>query len=144
MPSGNPDGLRAKYPSEYSAWANMKQRCLNILHPQYNEYGGRGIYVCQEWIESFKTFIDDMGPKPSKEYMLERKDNNGGYEPNNCKWATMAEQAHNTRKTILSETKVYIIRELYKKGMKQSELAEMFNVPESNISMIINLKTWKE
>jgi hypothetical protein len=143
--SGVNDGLRSRYPSEYTAWANMKQRCLNILNPSYDEYGGRGITVCEEWIDSFLSFLEDMGPKPSKELMLERIDNDKSYKPGNCKWATMAEQAHNTRRNILNETKASIIRGLYKTGnIKQSELAEMFNVPESNISMIINDKTWKE
>lgn len=83
---------------EYRAWAAMKRRCLNPNDPAYKHYGGRGINVHESWL-SFKTFIADMGPKPSPELTLDRIDNNRGYEPGNCRWATNAVQQMNRRCT---------------------------------------------
>lgn len=82
--------------SEYVCWLAMKTRCYNLKCNAYSFYGGRGIRVCDRWLESFDNFIADMGLKPDPSYSLDRKDCNGDYEPNNCQWATVAEQACNT------------------------------------------------
>ncbi len=82
---------------EYYIWCAMKARCLNPKDPSYDYYGGRGITVCEEWQEDFMSFFDDMGPRPSGKHSLDRVDNNGDYEPGNCKWATKQEQTHNRR-----------------------------------------------
>ena len=84
-----------KRDSAYTAWANIKQRCLNPNHPAYPDYGGRGITVCERWLNSSEAFIKDMGPKPAPEYTVERDDVNGNYEPDNCRLATRAEQNRN-------------------------------------------------
>lgn len=86
---------------EYRAWCRMKERCYSHKNKSYKDYGGRGIIICNEWINSFEMFLDHIGQKPSKEHSLERIDNNKSYEPGNVKWATRFEQANNTRKNVL-------------------------------------------
>lgn len=84
--------------SDYYAWKAMVQRCTNPSNKSFYCYGGRGIRVCERWME-FTNFVEDMGSPPSG-MCLERKDNNGDYCPENCKWATMAEQNSNKSNNI--------------------------------------------
>lgn len=89
--------------AEYMAWENMKSRCYNKKFPQFNDYGGRGIEVCEQWRgpKSFQNFLKDVGPRPSAQHSLDRFPNpDGNYEPGNVRWATRKEQNRNTSKNV--------------------------------------------
>jgi len=82
---------------EYRAWQHMKSRCYLPTNKKYHNYGARGIAVCDRWRDSFENFLEDVGQRPSPRHSLDRRDNNGNYEPANCWWATAKQQANNMR-----------------------------------------------
>ena len=91
--------------SEYKAWGGMKDRCFNPNSHKWKYYGGRGITVCDRWRYSYENFIDDMGLKPDLKLSIDRIDNNGNYEPGNCRWATVSQQSSNQRRRVSKKVK---------------------------------------
>jgi hypothetical protein len=85
--------------AEYAVWQGMLNRCRNPRVKAFPLYGGRGIKVCERWMNSFEDFFADMGARPSSSHSIERQDPHGNYEPGNCIWATALEQANNKRRT---------------------------------------------
>ncbi|KIL42064.1 hypothetical protein SD70_02450 [Gordoniibacillus kamchatkensis] len=90
-------GLSKENRAEYATWIRMKERCFNKNNHRFKEYGARGITVCDRWKESFENFLQDMGKKPSSKHSIDRKNNDGNYEPSNCKWSIQTEQTRNQR-----------------------------------------------
>ena len=84
----------------YQCWVDIIQRCTNSKNHSYKNYGGRGITVDIRWQADFYQFVKDMGDKPTSQYSIDRMDNSKGYYPDNCRWATMRDQALNRRNTV--------------------------------------------
>jgi hypothetical protein len=106
---------------EYRIYKGIKARCYNKNNHAYKHYGGRGIKVSEEWLASYKSFIDDMGKRPSREHSVDRINNDGNYSALNCRWATAKEQANNTR--------INVVLSAYGISMTINEWAETLEVP---------------
>jgi len=128
--------------SEYETWSGIKKRCYNKSSEHYSYYGGRGIRVCQRWRNSFLAFYTDMGPKPFPKAEIDRIDNDGNYEPDNCRWVTHAQNCQNKSTTKLTMGKAEEIRKLYKGGVAQTEIAANYGMGNDSIGLIVHNKQW--
>jgi hypothetical protein len=117
----------------YRTWKAMMSRCYNTHHMGYPDYGGRGITVCQQW-HDFPTWYAYMGEPPSKNHTIERIDNNGNYEPSNCRWATRKEQANNKSNNRIIEFNGQT------KTLKQ--WAEVIKMPYKTLHARLNQANW--
>lgn len=125
----------------YKSWIAMKARCYDPNHVAANAYQGRGIVVCGRWRNSFENFFADMGERP-RGRTLERIDNDGNYEPGNCRWATAREQNHNRRGVKLSDDAAQAIREWSHAGLRAVILAKAFGVNRRQITGVISGEIW--
>lgn len=117
---------RGKVSPEYRAWCLMRERCSNPKGPHYHRYGGRGITVCERW-GSFENFLADMGERPSPKHSLDRVDFDGNYEPGNCRWATVEEQANNTSRNRFIEfngERLTLAQAARKYGLKARQISD--------------------
>jgi hypothetical protein len=118
--------------TEYKAWGSMIQRCTNKKNAFYNDYGGRGISICDSWF-NFANFYKDIGDRPSNNHSLDRIDTNLGYFKENCKWSTREEQQRNKRNTKIDMKVKEKVFELFKLGCKKSFIAKFLGVGETNV-----------
>lgn len=121
----------------FKAWRAMLARCTNPRHPSYSDYGGRGIAVCERWLE-FPNFLADMGEKPTPGHSLDRIDVSKGYSPENCRWASTLEQIHNRRNSLRPEQQDAIQR-LYAAGGSPASIALEVGVRPSRVAGVIRL-----
>lgn len=129
----------------YHRWNAMIRRCSDMATGASREqYYGRGIRVCDEWKQSFLAFYQwAMSNGFEPDLTIERKNNNGGYSPDNCKWATVIEQAHNTRTNTLTENDVAHMRQLHQQGIRCATIASMYGLNRGNASRILRGLAWK-
>lgn len=126
----------------YSSWVEMNRRCKDDpARACYPHYAGRGISVCERW-HSFENFLADMGERPEG-LTLDRIDNDRGYEPGNCRWATRVQQRRNQGRTKLTPDVVTWIRD--NKGlMSQKKMAEVLGIAQTMVSAVVRDATWVE
>jgi len=123
----------------YRTWKHMRSRCENSNVERYPNYGGRGITICERWL-TFENFFEDMGQPPTVKHTLGRKDNDGNYCPDNCRWETKLQQSQNTSRTKLDNDKVKFIRSSKLSG---AEIGRMFNCTKELINQVKRREIWK-
>lgn len=133
---------------EHQIYRGMKARCLNSNSPAYIYYGGRGIKICDRWLESFENFLDDMGSKPTKTSSIERINVDGNYEPANCKWLEKKLQARNNRLNVLTTEIVQEARSMKHRGLKISiifsQLKQIYpQITYTALSSALNNESWQ-
>ena len=89
---------------EYKTWLSMKRRCYDTNFKDYPNWGGRGIRVCDRWVNDFVAFFEDMGPRPEGKYSIDRIDSSKDYSPDNCRWATASQQGSENRRGLIPVT----------------------------------------
>ena len=130
------------YQALYTCWTDMCRRCTNHERPEYHNYGGRGISVCLEWKHSFACFYAWALSGFKAGLSLDCIDNNGDYSPANCRWATSKMQSRNKRTNRVTSATVLQIRNEFKSGVRQCELAHRFGLSAVMIHNIVRDKRW--
>lgn len=128
---------------EYSVWASMISRCTNSKKKYYHRYGGRGITVCDRWKNSFVAFFEDLGAKPFLKAQIDRIDNDGNYEPNNCRWVTPQQNSLNSNLTKIKTHDTKIIKKLHDQGKTIKFISKKYNVSESTVRRHLNKEGMK-
>lgn len=136
------DAANGQLTPEYRTWSNMIDRCERESSKSWKNYGGRGIMVCARWRESFAAFLEDMGRKPTPKHSIDRIDNDRGYEPANCRWATRIEQARNKRGIRFA----HLYDEAGRNGVSKAALAARINAGWSEdeaVGRIAHVSRWR-
>ena len=126
----------------YQVWCRMKQRCQNPNDPSYKNYGGRGISLCEEWNKDFTKFAA-WATGYAKGLQIDRINNDGNYEPGNCRWVTPKQNARNKRTNILSEERVKEIRHWHGLGYTQAHISRIFHLSPQVVHNIVKGKQWQ-
>lgn len=127
-----------------SVYRSMKSRCYNEKDKGFKNYGGRGIKICDEWLNNYHLFRKwALSNGQAMGLEIDRINNDGNYEPSNCRFVTKQENGQNRRTTKLSYQDVHDIADKVKEGMSQTSVAIEYGVSQSNISQILNKKRWK-
>lgn len=125
-------------------WSNMKARCSVKTHQSYHNYGGRGISVCEEWFNDYLSFHTwAMSAGYNDTLTVDRIDNDGNYEPGNCRWVPKSENSIHTRSTKMSGDDARLLRKLHQEGTSIKDLAKKFGISRTHVSSIINNHRWK-
>lgn len=127
----------------FRAWMNMKQRCFNENAYNYHSYGGRGITVCDEWLDSSNFISWSLTNGWSEGLQIDRIDNDRGYSPGNCRWVNPSVNCRNRRSTKLSPESAEAIRTARLSGRTLSDIAREYGVSQSMVSMVANGRNWK-
>ncbi len=133
----------------FGIWKHMISRCYNPANQSYQRYGARGIKVCERWRDDYFAFEADMGPRPEG-MSIDRIDNDRGYEPGNCRWATDETQGRNRRCVKLTKEKADEMRDLPRRakngrgpGYSKAEIAEMYGVSVATVKKVLSGDYWK-
>lgn len=138
------NGVPVSQSREYQVWVEMIGRCEHEQHHKYELYGKRGITVCARW-HDVVNFMTDMGPKPTPWHQLDRRNNNGNYTPENCRWVTCAENSRNRRNNKLNIESVRTIRKLCAEGqLTDRQIAVQYGVSHQLVNRIKHNGVWKD
>lgn len=129
---------------EYRIWSGMRQRCYDPKRVSYPRYGGRGIKICQRWLDSYENFLDDMGRRPTPEHSIDRINSNGDYSPENCRWATRNQQNENRDCVKLNPAILEKIYQRRAEGASDEVIAMEFGIKASSVRRVINGELWRD